>query len=37
LTGAIGRDPATGKSQTYNELARRRQLLEAIVCAKPAP
>jgi hypothetical protein len=32
LTGEVSRDPSTGKDRTYNELARRRQLLEAEVC-----
>jgi hypothetical protein len=32
LTGEVGRDPDTGGERRYNELARRRQLLEAIVC-----
>jgi hypothetical protein len=32
LTGASERDPATRLARTYNELARRRQLLEDIVC-----
>jgi hypothetical protein len=33
LTGAVERDPSTGEARPYNELARRRQLLESIVCA----
>lgn len=32
LTGEVGRDPDTGAERRYNELARRRQLLEAVVC-----
>jgi hypothetical protein len=32
LTGAVERDPSTGEDRPYNELARRRQLLESIVC-----
>jgi hypothetical protein len=35
LTGVTRRDPATGEPRTYNELARRRQLLERVVCAAP--
>jgi hypothetical protein len=32
LTGVTKRDPTTGEPRTYNELARRRQLLEQVVC-----
>jgi hypothetical protein len=35
LTGTVERDPSTGEDRRYNELARRRQLLESIVCAQP--
>ena len=32
LTGLVVRDPVTGSPRTYNELHRRRQLLERVVC-----
>jgi hypothetical protein len=32
LTGSTERDPATGDDRDYDELARRRRLLEALVC-----
>ncbi|HKU38606.1 MAG TPA: hypothetical protein VJR89_10680 [Polyangiales bacterium] len=32
LTGVSMRDPVTGEARPYNELARRRQLLESTVC-----
>jgi hypothetical protein len=34
LTGAVMRDPASGEERTFNELARRRQLLERTVCGE---
>jgi hypothetical protein len=32
LTGIVVRDPVSGEEHTYNELRRRRQLLESAVC-----
>jgi hypothetical protein len=34
LTGATERDPSTGEDRVYDELARRRRLVEAIVCSE---
>ena len=34
LTGSVMQDPETGIERSYNELARRRQLLERSVCGE---